>query len=138
MEFDRLLTEVRSDVPSINESNERGSARTLVDEFADVASISPLTAVLDAYDAVDQALRDLIAQTHPDHPIERDGTERLIDVALANGTITPEMAKNIEGIAVLRNLAAHGSAGDVTPERAREYLALVDAILFTIRRRTET
>lgn len=33
----------------------------------------------------------------------------------------------------MRNLAADGRASEVTPERARDYLALVDAILFTMR-----
>jgi hypothetical protein len=34
----------------------------------------------------------------------------------------------------MRNLAAHGSGRDVTTEQAQDYLHLVDAILYVLRR----
>jgi hypothetical protein len=87
-----------------------------------VAAVSPLAAVL----------RELIAQVDSEQTGQNVGTARLTRTALANGLITPETARAIEGITVMRNLAAHGRANEVTPERARDYLALVDAVLFTI------
>jgi hypothetical protein len=38
----------------------------------------------------------------------------------------------IQGVAVLRGLAAHGDANDLPPEEAMDYLALIDAVLFAI------
>jgi hypothetical protein len=41
----------------------------------------------------------------------------------------------IEGISVMRNLAAHGSAREISSEQAMEYLALVDAVLYALKTR---
>jgi hypothetical protein len=35
----------------------------------------------------------------------------------------------------MRNLAAHGRASEITVERAQDYLALVDAVLYALRQR---
>lgn len=138
MEFDRLLSEVGVELvaPKTTAASAGGGGSPLIDEFADVAAVSPLAAVLDGHGAVEQALRELIAQVDPDQARHNVGTARLTSTALAKGLITPETAKAVEGITVMRNLAAHGRANEVTPERARDYLALVDAVLFTIRQGT--
>ena len=47
--------------------------------------------------------------------------------------ITGESLQAVEGITVLRNRAAHGSAREITTEQAEEYLALVDAIIYALR-----
>ena len=60
---------------------------------------------------------------------------QLLRLALDHGVITPEAAKAVEGITVMRNLTAHGRANEVTVERARDYLALVDAVLYTLRQK---
>lgn len=138
MEFDRLLSEVRVELaaPRTAAAPSGDGGNPLIDEFGDVAAVSPLAAVLDGHSAVEQALRDLIAQADPGLPIEHLGAVRLTSTALAKGLITSETARAVEGITVMRNLAAHGTANEVTPERARDYLALVDAVLFTIRQGT--
>lgn len=140
MEFDRLLSEVGVELatPTTTAARSGGGESALIDEFADVATVSPLAAVLDGHAAVEQALHELIAQVDPNQARHNVGTARLTSTALAKGLITPETAKAVEGITVMRNLAAHGRANEVTPERARDYLALVDAVLFTIRQGTGT
>jgi len=40
------------------------------------------------------------------------------------------------GLGVLRNLSAHGRAGEVSGERAMDYLALADAVLYALRNPT--
>jgi hypothetical protein len=138
MEFDRLLSEVGVELatPKTTAPPNSDGGSPLIDEFADVALVSPLAAVLDGHAAVEQALRELIAKVDPGQAGRKVGTARLTSTALAKGLITPETAKAIEGITVMRNLAAHGQANEVTSERARGYLALVDAVLFTIRQGT--
>lgn len=54
--------------------------------------------------------------------------------ALEAGIITPETVEAIQGVAVLRNLAAHGEQTDLSEARALDYLALIDGVLFAIRR----
>lgn len=138
MEFDRLLSEVGVELaaPRTTAAPAGGSGSPLIDEFADVATVSPLAAVLDGHAAIEQALRELIDKVDPNQAGQNVGTARLTSTALAKGLITPETAKAVEGITIMRNLAAHGRANEVTPERARDYLALVDAVLFTIRQGT--
>lgn len=60
----------------------------------------------------------------------RSGLARL---AREKGLITAKSLQAIEGITVLRNLAAHGSAREITTEQAEEYLVLVDAIIYALR-----
>jgi hypothetical protein len=135
MEFDRLLSEVGTELPAPRPgaTARRDAKSPLIDEFADIATVSPLAAVLDGHAAVEQALRELIDQVDPGQARHNVGAVRLTSAALARGLITPETAKAIEGITVMRNLVAHGGANDVTADRARDYLALVDAVLFSIR-----
>jgi hypothetical protein len=47
--------------------------------------------------------------------------------------VNEETVRAIEGLGVLRNLVAHGRAGETTPERAADYLALVDAVMYTLK-----
>lgn len=65
----------------------------------------------------------------------RAGAVRLARLARQAGLVTPETVKAIEGLSVMRNLAAHGSAREISSERAMEYLALVDAVLYTLKAR---
>ena len=61
------------------------------------------------------------------------GAVRLARLALEHGLITPETENAIVGVTTLRNLAAHGRDEDISVERAMDYLALVDGVLFAIR-----
>jgi hypothetical protein len=45
---------------------------------------------------------------------------RGLRAALKRGLITDETARAVEGLSILRNLAAHGRAGEVTPASSRE------------------
>jgi hypothetical protein len=52
--------------------------------------------------------------------------------ALEHNLISAGTKEAIDGLRVLRNLAAHGQANDISPERAHEFVALTQAILFAI------
>jgi hypothetical protein len=52
--------------------------------------------------------------------------------ASERGLITPETLRSLAGITLLRNLAAHSGPGFVTPERAAEYLAIADMLMFVL------
>jgi hypothetical protein len=38
----------------------------------------------------------------------------------------------------MRNLAAHSPGGEIGRQRAREYLALADAVLYSMRKKPDT
>jgi hypothetical protein len=127
-EFDRLLATVEAEV----EPGTRPPAGDSVAlELADVAKQAPLAAIMDSFARVEAALRELLVKAGVD--VSRLTVVAMTREALARKLISPETTSAIEGIAVLRNLATHGRAGAVSTDRAAEYLALVDALLYSLR-----
>lgn len=88
---------------------------------------------MEAHATVERELRRLLLDTGvPDNDL-RAGAAWLARLGVERGVVTKETLSAVEGISVLRNLAAHGRAGEVTVERAVDYLALADAVLYAIR-----
>jgi hypothetical protein len=68
-----------------------------------------------------------------DEPPLRKLTSRgLASLVRERGLISDETLTAVEGLSVFRNLTAHGG-GDIGTDRAREYLALADAVLYALR-----
>jgi len=61
------------------------------------------------------------------------GAVGLARLAVRHERITPGTVSAVEGLSVLRNLAAHGSAREITAAQADEYLVLADAVLYVLR-----
>lgn len=102
----------------------------------DLADLSPLAetypgaAVLDAAARVEGALRARFEAADVDVPPNRgmrDLARRAVDARL----IDAETARTIDGLTILRNLAAHGR-DEVSPERAREFLTLAEAVIYQL------
>lgn len=95
-----------------------------------LVEVSPRAAVMEAFARIEGELRDLVPreETEARHLA---GT-RLARLARGQERINDETLKAIEGMAVLRNLAAHGP-DELDEARAREFLALADAVLFALR-----
>jgi hypothetical protein len=131
--FVEVEAEIDSAVPAAADDRSEGG---LVEELASLAQRSPSTAVLEAYARVEQELRRVAGEppVDPHRDLNRVGARTLAQTAFRGGRLSAQTVQAVEGISVLRNLAAHGRAGDVTPERALDYLSLVDGVLFAIRR----
>jgi hypothetical protein len=129
VEWSRAQAEVESEVgappvPSPGDS-------TLNDQLGALAETQPALAVLGAYKEVERALMDALVDV--DDPAKgRASGPRLARLALEHRRIPPETANAVEAISVLRNLAAHGGSGEITPDRAREFLSMADAVRFAI------
>lgn len=98
----------------------------------ELAEASPDTAISEAYRTIERQLRVKLVDFQA--PADLD-TVGLALFAEEKGVINQETAKAIQGLSVLRNLAAHDRVGDVTPERAIEFLSLADGVLFALRPR---
>lgn len=102
----------------------------------DLADLSPLAethpgaAVLDAAARVEGALRARFEAAEMDVPPSR-GMRDLARRGVDAGLIDAETARTIDGLAILRNLAAHGR-DEVSPERAREFLTLAEAVIYQL------
>jgi hypothetical protein len=136
VEFDRLLSEVEVSVeapPKTALVTGKRSENALIEALEVMATTSPSAAVMNAHAIVEQELRSLISS--PIASVSNMSMGQLLRLALDQSAITPETAKAVEGITVMRNLAAHGGANEVTSERARDYLALVDSVLYSLQQK---
>ena len=126
--FDRKLAETEADVDPIPRQS-APIAEGLSVELAEVAVKAPGAAVMEAHARVERRVREILVEANlaPSRPI---GVRQLAREAAHHGLISNESVRAIEGITVMRNLAAHGPSSDITADRAREYLDLVDAVMF--------
>jgi hypothetical protein len=67
--------------------------------------------------------------TNFDHPWN---VRKLAETAREKDLITAETEDAVEGLSVMRNLAAHGGQEDLSPQRAREFVALSQGVLYAI------
>lgn len=100
--------------------------------LAVTAASSPVEAVLGSFALVEQALRDRLESAGIDPGTNRSAVQ-LAAQAASVGLITPETVNSVQGVAVLRNLAAHGHGREIDAGKALDYLVLVEATLYTIR-----
>lgn len=133
--WERTIVEVESDLGETATPELAAPGVGLVAELASLAERSPATAVLEAYARLEKALRHLVDNPPVDVHLDSSlfGAPALAQTAHRGGRIRHETVQAVEGVSVLRNLVAHGHAGEVTIERAKDYLALVDAVLFAVR-----
>jgi hypothetical protein len=136
--FDRELDEARQGLGQAAPGRDysvsadikgRGSLRADLEALADA---SPPASILEAFAQVEQALR----QAMPDNPAASrlDGLQ-LAGLALNNAVINQETYRAIQGLSVLRNLAAHSPERDeIDSKRARKFAALADAVIYSIER----
>jgi hypothetical protein len=138
VEWDRQLSEAEAelDQPGVPPPPAAG-AGPLSEELAGVARAAPAAGVMEAHAHVGRELRQLLTEDGATDEALRTGAAGLARQAGKRGLITEETARAIEGLTVLRNLAAHGRAGEVSVERATEYLVLADAVLFALGHRPE-
>lgn len=98
----------------------------------DLAQRSPSAAIVEAFAQIESALRRVAKSWLPEEDTDRPGGLRLARLLERRGALPEETVRAVEGLTVLRNLSAHGRAGDLTVERAVEYLALAQAVIFAI------
>jgi hypothetical protein len=133
-EFDRVISDVESKIePGPGEEKESYAGRTVAEELMAVAKASPRAAVMEAFALVEQEIRGRMRVAGHPRADAKQGAVRLAREAREAGVITAESLEAVEGMAVLRNLAAHDGE-QVSERRALDYLNLADALLFALRR----
>lgn len=131
LEWQRRAAEIEADLgqpTSIAEGKIGGAAGRL----EEIAAVSPIGAVVESFSQVEKALRTALDERGIEGPRQNWSVRRLAEVAQEQGVITPETKDAIDGLSVMRNLAAHGGEEDISPDRAREFLALSHGILYAI------
>lgn len=131
LEWKRQAEAVEADLgrpPSISKGHIGGAAGRL-DE---IAAVSPTGAVVEAFGQIENALRTLLAAKGVEEVDRLWSVRRLAVIAAEKGLITAETKDAIDGLSVMRNLAAHGGQDDITPQRAHEFVALAQGVLYAI------
>jgi hypothetical protein len=131
LEWQRRAAEVEADLgqpTSIAEGRVGGAAGRL----EEIAAVSPVGAVVESFGQIEKALRTALEERGIEGPQRNWSVRRLAEVAQEQGVITAETKDAIDGLSVMRNLAAHGDAEDISSERAREFLALSHGVLYAI------
>lgn len=104
-----------------------------LDQLARLAEKAPVAAILSGFQLVEREVRRIAAGAGID-AAEAAPLSRVVVMEAEAGLLSPETVSAIRGLSVLRNLAAHGTERQATPERAREYVALVEGVLYALRR----
>jgi hypothetical protein len=130
LEWERRAEEVKTDLSRqpLIAGGQRGDAERL----AEVADVSPVGVVVESFGQIEKALRTALDERGIEVPRRNWSVRRLAQVAEEQGVITPDTKDAIDGLSVMRNLAAHGGEEDISPDRAREFLALSHGVLFAI------
>lgn len=136
VEFDREATEVRQEVrriPEVAAAEPRLAPVSLTDELTSLAEVSPRSAVLEGFARIEERLYKLVDGAG----VEKAGGvhgNALAKLAFDQALISEETRSAVQGLSVLRNLAAHGSLhDDIGTDRANDYLAMADAVLYAMR-----
>ncbi len=130
--FDRKLAETEAEVDPIPAPQRKAGVlpEGVSGELDSIVDSAPGAAVMEAHARVERRLREILTEAGVTEA-RPGGVRQLARTAAENGLIPRESVRAVEGITVMRNLAAHGHTNDLTPVRAREYLDLVDAVLFS-------
>jgi hypothetical protein len=104
----------------------------LASMLVDLARKSPRDAVLTAYGRLGEALARGLKEVAVEVGASADDPLSLARRAERADVIGPEITHAIEGLNVLRDLAAHRLDPGVSEGRAFEFLAMTDAVLYSI------
>jgi hypothetical protein len=137
-EFDREAIEVREEVrriPEVAAAEPRQEPVSLSDELVPLTDVSPRAAVLEAFARIEERLNRLLETTGISY--SKQSGPALARLAFDHNLISTETRSAIEGLFILRNLAAHSPRDDIGADRARDYVAMADAVLYAIRDKHE-
>lgn len=110
-----------------------------IERAVGLADQVPVVAVGNAFALVERRLREIAAQGG-EQPPSAMPTLALANALNQRGLITTESESAIRGLTSLRNLAVQddGRGRSVTPTKAREYVVLVQAVLYALSRPPRT
>ena len=134
VEFDQELAEVRQELrqsPELASVEVPALHASLSEELARLAEVSPRAAVLEAFARIEARLAELLNGAGVE--VRPPQGRALALLAHNRELISDETRSAVDGLSVLRNLAAHSTEDNIGAKRARDYLALADAVLYAMR-----
>lgn len=132
LEWEKQVEEVEADLQRQPPLIAGGEPSGAVGRLYEIADISPEAAIVEGFAEIEASLRNVLEQAGIELPRQSWNAFELSRLALENNLISVGTKEAIDGLRVLRNLAAHGQADDISPQRAHEFVALAQGVLFTI------
>lgn len=129
IEWDKQVEEVEADLRRTPPLLAGGETSAAAEKLAEIASISPQAAIVEGFAQIEASLRTALENASIEIPPRSWSAYELSRLALENNLISAGTKEAIDGLRVLRNLAAHGQADDISPQRAQEFLTLTEASL---------
>ena len=131
VEWPEIATEARVALATSAEAKTLAPEGSLTERFAKIAAEEPSVAIIAAWSELEKELIAKLASAGVNQP--RSSGAALGRLAREHNVISDATLQAIEGLAVLRNLSAHGRIDEVDREKALDFLTLVDATLYAIR-----
>jgi hypothetical protein len=130
--WDEQASKTRSELPRFTSSGDSyDETPPLASALKDLAQASPETAVEEAHSRVQATLQLVLIEAGSPAPKGLD-THALVNLAVDKGLIDDQTRRSVEGLIVLWQIA-RSSMGELTADRATEYLALADAVIYSIK-----
>ncbi|MGW5054595.1 hypothetical protein [Actinokineospora sp. NPDC004072] len=131
MEWNQTAQEAEKQLTGEVAATEQATDQTMPLRLRELAKASPRGAVVDAAAEIESALRTLLARHGLSDTELRMGMRELSSTAVERELISASTHRAIEGLSVLRNLAAHGR-GRIEYAQAVDFLALADAVMYSL------
>lgn len=131
VEWPEIAAEARVALATAPEGKAAAPGASLTERLADMAEKEPAAAIMAAWSKVERALRDRMGGIGARQPSVAG--MMLARMAHERGEISDATLQALEGLSILRNLAAHGRTEGVDREKALDYLTLADATLYAIK-----
>lgn len=128
----KQIEEVEADLGRAPPPLAGGEISGAAGKLDEIANISPEAAIVEWFAQIEASLRAALENAEIEVPPRSWSVYELSRLAFENNLISAGTKEAIDGLRVLRNLAAHGQAEDISPQRAHEFVALAQAVLFAI------
>lgn len=132
LEAARLELETESPQLELKTADESVPGDGGLEDLRELAALSPRSAVLESFVRIERALSEVLDSAQSPPPPGPSGGLRLARYAGALKLISPATVDSVEGMSVLRNLAAHGADENLDSKRALEYVDLAEATLYAM------
>lgn len=135
-EVKKIRESLATQIPAKEKEAASPAEGDLVEQLRPIWQKDPSLAVLKAFSLVEAELRRIVTDVEPldgGKSPERMSARQLSLLALEHELITSESANAVQGLSILRNLAAYGQAEQLDQTRAIDYLHLTEALLYALR-----
>jgi hypothetical protein len=133
-DFEAAAKEVRAELPSPAQGLPRISISGQLDaDTEQLVYVAPDAAISRAWNQLEKRVSDTAAQ----FGISQKSLPEVLRSLVEKGVVNPSVTDSILGLRNMRNLAVHAPAKQLTQEQAREFITLVEEIMWTLEQNTK-